>query len=68
MKTTLTIKGMHCESCKALIEDVCKEIPGAISCKVDYKTGKTIVEHEKEFNFKRFKKEIEGLGDYKVMD
>ena len=28
MKTTLTIKGTHCNSCKALIEDVCKEILG----------------------------------------
>lgn len=66
MKTTITIKGTHCESCKALIEDVCKEIPGIISCNVDYKTGKTIIEHDEELDWKKFKKEIESLGEYKV--
>lgn len=66
MKTTVTIKGTHCESCKALIEDVCKEIPGINSCNVDYKTGKTIIEHDEELDWKKFKKEIESLGEYKV--
>lgn len=66
MKTNITIKGTHCTSCKALIEDVCKEFKGIISCNVDYKTGKTVIEHKENLDFKKFKKEVEGLGEYKV--
>lgn len=66
MKTIITIKGTHCESCKALIEDVCKEIPGIKSCSVDFKTGKTEIEHDERVDWERFKKEVESLGQYKV--
>lgn len=66
MKTTITIKGTHCASCKALIEDVCKETEGVLACEVDFKTGKTIIEHDEKLNWDKLKKEIEGLADYKV--
>lgn len=66
MKTTLTVKGTHCNSCKALIEDVCTEIPGINSCNVDFKTGITEVEHEENLDWKKFKKDVESLGEYKV--
>ncbi len=65
-KTTITIKGIRCKSCKALIENVCKDIPGVIKCAVDFKTGKTAVEHDSSIDWKRFKKEIEELGEYEV--
>lgn len=68
MKTNLTIKGTHCESCKALIEDVCKDIPGVVSCNVDFKTGKTKIEHTGRLDMRIVKKEIESLGDYKVVE
>jgi len=35
MKTVLIIKGTHCASCKALIEDVCRELPGVTGCTVE---------------------------------
>jgi copper chaperone CopZ len=66
MQTTLTIKGTHCNSCKALIEDVCTEIPGINSCNVDFKTGITAIEHEEKVDWQKFKKEVESLGEYKV--
>lgn len=66
MKTTITIKGTHCESCKALIEDVCREISGIKSCSVDFKTGRTEVEHDENFDWQAFKKEVESFGQYKV--
>lgn len=66
MKTTLTVKGMHCQSCKVLIEDVCSEIVGVKSCTLDFKSGKLVVEHESGLDMKRVKKEIEGAGEYKV--
>ena len=67
MKTTLTIKGTHCAACKALIEDVCKDDKNISSCTVDFKTGKTEIEHNDEFNLDQLKKEVEGLGNYKVL-
>ena len=66
MKTTLTIKGMHCESCKVLIEDVCKEFAGVTSSNVNFKTGKGEIEHTKPLDKQKLKKEIEALGDYTV--
>ncbi len=66
MKTIIYIKGTHCNSCKVLIEDVCKEQNGVISCNVDFKTGKTEIEHTEKLDLKLLKKEIESLGDYSV--
>ncbi len=66
-KIIVTIEGTHCNACKALIEDVSlTDIPGVLSCNVDFASGKTVVEHDDKFNFDTFKKEIEKLGDYKV--
>ncbi len=67
MKTTLTVKGMHCQSCKVLIEDVCSEIVGVKSCTLDFKSGKLVVEHDIGVDMKKVKKEIEGSGDYRVV-
>lgn len=67
MKTTITIKGTHCNSCKMLIEDVCAEIPDVQSCSVDFKTGKTVIEHKGKLDIQKLKKEIERLGKYKVI-
>lgn len=66
MKTTLTIKGTHCQSCKVLIEDICAEIAGVKSCTLDFKSGKLLVEHEPGVDMKRVKKEIESAGEYRV--
>ncbi len=68
MKTIITIQGTHCESCKALIEDVCSEIAGMQSCFVDFKSGRTEIEHDQNFDWVAFKKEIESLGPYKIAD
>lgn len=66
MKSTITVKGTHCKSCKMLIEDVCKDIPGITSCIVNFKTGKTVIEHEKMEDLKKLKAEIDSLGQYEV--
>lgn len=66
MKTTLTIKGTHCNACKSLIEEVCQEFFGIKSCTVDFKTGATEIEHEENVDWQKFKKEIESLGAYTV--
>jgi len=64
--TTINIKGTHCDSCKLLIEDVCKEIKGVKECTVNFKTGETKIEHDESFDWQIFKKEVESLGAYKV--
>ena len=66
MKKTITIKGLHCKSCKVLIEDTVNDIDGVLSCKVDLKTGKTIIEYRDNPDFNRIIKEIESLGEYEV--
>ncbi len=67
MKTTLTVKGMHCKSCKILIEDVLGDIEGVNSANVDPETGKTTIEHEDSLDISLVKKEIEEAGDYSVV-
>ena len=58
MKTIITIKGTHCNACKMLIEDICKESVGVKSCSVDFKTGKTTIEHDEKTDLKKIKFEI----------
>ncbi len=67
MKTTFTVKGTHCNACKILIEEVCLEFVGIKSCLVDFKTGKTTIEHDPTLDFKKLIAEIESLGDYKII-
>lgn len=67
MKTTFSIKGMHCESCKTLIEEVCNETKGVTASNVNFKTGKVEVEHSGPLNKEQLKKEIKSLGDYEVI-
>lgn len=66
MKTIITIKGTHCNACKALIKDVAKDIKGVKSCTVNFQTGETVIEHEENLDWQEFKKEIEGIGQYTV--
>ncbi len=66
MKTTITIKGTHCNACKMLIEEACSELPEVKSCAVDFKTGKTVIEHQGKLDTNKLKKKIESLGEYKV--
>ena len=66
MQTNIKITGMHCESCKMLIEDVASEIPGVQSCEVDEITGNGVIEHDETFDFAKFSEAIAGLDKYKV--
>ncbi|QQG38657.1 MAG: heavy-metal-associated domain-containing protein [Candidatus Woesearchaeota archaeon] len=66
MKKIFTVEGTHCPACKALIEDVCKDINGVKSCSVDFKTGKTIIKYDEKLDLNLVKREIEALGGYKV--
>lgn len=45
MKTTLTIKGMHCASCATLISKALQKTPGVTSANVNYAMASATVEH-----------------------
>lgn len=61
------ISGTHCESCKALLEEVCREVPNVRSCAVDYRTGRTVVEHDGDIDWAAFERAVSELGSqYRV--
>lgn len=66
-KTILSIKGLHCSSCKALIEDITKDFKGVRSAVVDVVRGTATVEHDEKFPVEQFRKEIDSLGQYRVV-
>jgi copper chaperone CopZ len=66
MKTVLTITGMHCQACQALIEEVCNNVAGIVRCHVNLNERNAEIEHERTLNFHLLKQEIERLGPYKV--
>lgn len=65
-KTVIIIEGTHCNACKLVIEDTCKEMIGVKSCIVNFQTGQTVIEHDKSFDLNSLKKEVENLGLYKI--
>lgn len=63
-KIELKVEGMHCDSCKAIIEDELSDMDGIKSKKVEL--GKAAIEFdEKKTSEAAIKKLITGLG-YKV--
>ncbi len=67
MQTTVSIPGMHCASCAALIKDVSSEFPEIQTVNVDITTKKVTLEHAADFPIDAWKTEIESLGEtYKV--
>lgn len=63
MKTTkFKLTGLHCASCKGLIEDVAREVAGVESATVDPETSTLTIEQDGSFNPELVMKEIRGLG------
>jgi copper chaperone CopZ len=68
MKTIVSIPGMHCASCAALIKDVSTEFPQIQNADVNVETKIVTLDHAENFDFATWKAEIESLGDaYKVL-
>lgn len=69
MPTTISIPGIHCASCVSLIKDVSAEFPAITKIDVDLTKKRVTIEHGDNFDFAKWKEEIESLGDaYKVLD
>jgi len=63
---TLKIEGLHCASCKALIEGVAGDVAGVTRCEVDPASGMTEVVADGPAALQELVKEITALGDYRV--
>ena len=67
MQTTVSIPGIHCASCAALIKDVSSEFPSIKTVDVDVDTKKVILDHNDTFDMQKWTEEIEALDPkYKI--
>ncbi len=66
IKKTFFIKGMHCASCVYVNEQALKKINGVKEAVVNLATGKATIIAEKEVDFEKIKKAVEGVG-YQVI-
>jgi copper chaperone CopZ len=65
--TTVSIPGIHCPSCSALIKDVSSEFPSIKTIEVDIDTKKVNIDHDESFDMQKWTEEIEALDEkYKV--
>lgn len=68
MQTTVSIPGIHCASCAALIKDVSSEFSSIKHVEVDIDTKNVTLDHGDDFDFQQWKNEIESLdGKYVVI-
>ncbi len=62
-KINIKINGLHCESCKTLIETEVAVLPGVKSASVDYRSGEAVIEFDDErIKEDKIFKEIEKLN------
>lgn len=65
--TIVSIPGMHCASCAALIKDVSSEFPSIKSINVDIDMKKVTLDHDEGFDMQKWTTEIEALDPkYKI--
>ena len=48
MKKIIKISGMHCKSCKALIESEVNDIDGVVSIEITVESGKAVISMNKD--------------------
>lgn len=69
LKKIFPIVGMHCASCKALIEDVVSDLDGVSHVKVNYATEKMSIEYdENKITIDDLKKTVASAGSYQLVD
>ena len=67
-KQVFPIVGMHCASCKALIEKVVGRMEGIKSVKVSYGSEKMVVEYdEQKVSIEDIKKTVASAGSYELI-
>jgi copper chaperone CopZ len=63
MHTIVSIPGIHCASCAALIKDVSSEFPSIKNVDVDIDTKRVTLEHGDDFDRQKWTQEIEALDE-----
>ena len=67
MYTTVSIPGIHCASCAALIKDVSSEFPSIKNVDVNIETKNVTLDHDENFDMQKWSEEIESLDPkYKI--
>jgi copper chaperone CopZ len=67
MQTHVSIPGIHCASCAALIKDVSSEFPSIKNVSVDLETKNVTLDHDDSFDTQKWTEEIEALDPkYKI--
>jgi copper chaperone CopZ len=61
MQTIVSIPGIHCASCAALIKDVSSEFSAIKNVDVNIDTKNVTLDHDESFDFKQWKSEVESL-------
>lgn len=65
--TKVSIPGIHCASCAALIKDVSGEFPEIKSVSVDTDSKIVTLDHDERLDIEKWSKEIESLDPkYKI--
>ena len=59
---TLTITGMHCNSCGMLIDDALEALPGVQHARTNVRKGLTSVNHDGKVSTAKLIKTVTGLG------
>lgn len=69
VKKIFPIVGMHCASCKNLIQEEVSELPGVKKVLVNYATEKMSIEYdEKKLSIDKLKETVASLGTYQLVD
>ena len=67
MQTTVSIPGIHCTGCAALIKDVTADFPSITKIDIDLKTKQVTLEHDERLTIQKWTEAIEALdAKYKV--
>ena len=68
-KRSFPIVGMHCASCKSLIEEMVRDLSGIQKVNVNFATEKMTVEYdEKKITLDNLKKAVASAGTYQLID
>lgn len=63
MQTKVSIPGIHCASCAALIKDVSGDFPQIQNVDVDIDTKTITLDHSEDFDMSAWTAEVESLDD-----
>lgn len=67
MKTLVSIPGIHCQSCVALITDISQDFPSIQHIDVDLSKKTVSLDHNDHFDLSTWSKAVEDLNaSYKV--